>query len=166
MARRKTKIKILIQEYKDIFEPTVNERIDDLIKEDLPAIYLPYTPMNSVKEGLPLRDGVGFITIEEIFKNECVVEYIYRFTSTEYNYLFSRKAFESMSNGDYSFHYDKVENDIPHPPHITSIFPSIRWISKAISLEDFLSFIRTTFFKIENGKYIRKTGNLWDSRFV
>ena len=127
MARRRTQIKILINEYRDIFEPYVNEQIDGLIKEDLPAIYLPYTPMNSVKEGLPLRDGVGFITIEEIFKNDCVVEYIYRFTSTEYNYLFARNAFEAMNNGFYSFHYDKVENNIPHYPHITSIFPSIRW---------------------------------------
>ncbi len=170
MSNRESKIKILIKKrFGDIFEGVVVDRLDGLIKK-IPLseggyeIRIPDVSPNSTNYGLPLKDGVGYISIQETFKGG-VVSYVYRFATCEYECLFSRVYKDVSEPRNFSFHYDKDENNKPHPPHITVVLRSLRYPSEEITLEGFLEFIRETFFTMSQGNLCRKQGNIWDSRF-
>lgn len=170
MANREAQIKDLIKkEFRDIFETEVLANLDRLIKK-IPLsekgleIRLPDVPPGVPDSGLPLEDGVGYISIQETFRGE-VVSYVYRFATHEYECLFSGVNKGIFGPEDFCFHYDKDENNKPHSPHITVVLRSLRYPSKEIKLKEFLEFIRGTFFTMSQGKLCRKQGNIWDGRF-
>jgi len=166
MSNRVSQIKNIINNYNDIFDSSVVTNLNNLIKIDGEEIYFPYIPQYSPELGLKLKDDVGVITIQETYKNNSVVSYIYRFTSLKYEYIFYRCKSNDNCLGLYSFHYDLEENDDHHPPHVTSMLPSIRHYSKKIDLEDFLNFIQSNFYCNLQGITTCKMGNIWDNRFI
>ena len=164
MANRISQIKNTIKDFKDIFEEDVLQNLDNLIKTDSPEIYLPDINLDSLEQGLALKENVGFISIQETYKEE-VVAYVYRFFTLEYQCLFCKNN-TSDHVDNFSFHYDKTENNIPHPPHLSTMFRSLRYYSRDIELREFLEFIEDTFFIRDQGNLVRKNGHLWDSRFI
>lgn len=133
-------------------------------------IYLPQSDIKG-KNSLPLVDGVGSITIEEtVDKDSIVTGYTYRFFSKEYIYSTYRLSntnslvLEKKEEEYFSFHYDRFVDDTPHSPHVTVGYPTIRYISKEIKIDDFLAFIKETFFTYEGVKLKAKKYPIWVNR--
>jgi hypothetical protein len=168
MSSRLSQIKhILTSRYSDLFESNTLSTLK--IKQDTTGeqIWAPEPlPIDDVSGGIPLRDGVGFIRIQERFKNGGVVSYIYKFTSNEYIFTTERTGASQLRDECriFDFHYDKEENDMPHGPHVNVVFPSLRHMSTQIKLEDFLSFVRDHFFEVSSGKLVKRNNPIWVNR--
>ena len=110
--------------------------------------------------------GVGFITLEETVHQETgILSYTYRFISDDYLYTTSRVSNnESDKHKVFSFHYDFYENNTPHEPHVTVCHPTMRYISRQITLEQFLSFVKDSFFYYEADKLRAKKDSIWFNR--
>jgi len=160
MSSRISQVKVILgSKFKHLFKNP--EKIE--VKKSNESIFV---PDEGLTRTVPLKDGVGAISICEKIKNDNVVFYIYRFESHQYNCLTGKINSEETSECEnFYFHYDKCENDEPHPPHLTVIYPDIRYISKHISLEDFLLQIQNTFFIPDSlGRMMAKKDCLWFSK--
>ncbi|XOB46321.1 MAG: hypothetical protein ACKKMV_02630 [Candidatus Nealsonbacteria bacterium] len=161
MAKRAVKIKIIIEGFKNLFD-FQGQPLPLKFKKGL--IYVPdRTSLRDRRAGLKLKDNVGFITIKEIVKGNRCVGYVYRFCSSEYECLTYRES-DNIDDRcrDFSFHYQKCEDNTPHDPHVSVLYPSIRYHSREIGLKEFLFFIKETFFTPEG---TRKKDPIWCNRF-
>ena len=161
---RKTQIKNVFKNYQEIFDQSVSINPIDSHGEKDSVIYVPkLVNHDNPSEGVPLKDRVGFLSLrEEVDSNGNVLGYLYRFTSDEYIYIAEKKnhrADDWMKEGFFNFHYQK---DRQHDmPHVSFLHSSIKYISREIDLNDFLDFIKRTFFV--NGS--RNNSLPWHSRF-
>jgi hypothetical protein len=160
MANRETQIKILYNKYSHLFGCPINSIA---IKKEKNLIHSPFSG-RSYMDGIPLKDGVGFITISELYESDEVKSYTYRFFSKEYKCITICTSDNSRDKQAFEFHYDKVKDDIPHKPHLSIIYTDIRYLTEKITLEQFLMFIQETFFVRDEGKFKRKQGKLWANR--
>ena len=164
MPNREAQVrKILTKDFSDLFDQTILATLP-IKTNGRQQLWVP-RPLSIKELGVPLRDGVGHIRIEETFdRSGRVTSYIYKFSSNEY--LFTTTRVEPLENNcePFDFHYDKEEGDKPHEPHLNVVHPSLRYISRHIELEEFLGFIRNHFFESSQGKLVRKTGHLWANR--
>jgi hypothetical protein len=129
-------------------------------------ILFPESDINATKY-ITLVEGVGGITIEETVDSENnVLRYTYRFLSGDYMYSTTRISnYETKENEIFSFHYDFYKNNHPHEPHLSVCYPTIRYISKKITIDEFLLFIRDTFFDYgADGKLKAKKDSVWSNR--
>ena len=153
-----TRIKITFKSFKDIFEIDRWSKDCPPFKKSSKKLML-YIPNENIKihedtpSGLKLKDGVGYIRIQEELNKEGIpVSYMYSFISSEYDYLIAKNnnenALKSIDGiGCFCFHFQKDEDNNPHEPHISVMNPSaFRYPSGKISLEEFLSFIRNSFY--------------------
>lgn len=119
---------------------------------------------------IPLIENVGAITLEEtVDQKGTILNYSYRFISNEYIFTTSRilsTEKKVLDNGSeiFSFHYDFFIDNKPHEPHVTVCHPTIRYISKQISIDEFFSFIKETFFCYEAGKLRARKDSIWLNR--
>ena len=169
MPNRKVQIKEVFREFKDLFDDKTN--LNDLsIKSSSNGeeIYVPYPISMNSYEGVELKESAGCIAIQEkLDKKGGIVSYRYKYFLSEYEYLICSKHKDKNNDhcGVFNFHYDKDENNNPHKPHVTVLFPSIRYISEEITLKEFLMFIKEHFFENREGLLCRKNFTIWDSRF-
>lgn len=173
MPNRKVQIREIFREYKYLFdEKKVNVERDGIIalgpKSDdgFQQIWVPkYLSCDTKQNGLPLKEKVGFILIQETIKNGKVVAYCYSFESDQYLCTTSCTITGQEDKGKaFWCHYDRERDDVPHCPHVTVLYPSIRYISRPVGLKEFLSFIEKTFFKESAGVWRKKGGPIWVSR--
>jgi len=144
MANRDVQVKIILNEFKHLFADADEWKINNL-KTGGNILYVPYRINLDENDGLLLKNNAGFISIQETFDQDKVLSYVYRFSSKEYQCLTCKYDITSDVI-PLGFHYDSCENDLPHEPHVSVIYPSIRYISKKIELREFLSFIQNNFF--------------------
>lgn len=175
MSSRVSQLKnILINDYGSLFEEQTVALINPKStgsRSGEKTIYLPESNLKG-ENSINLVCGVGSITIQEtVDKNDTVIGYIYRFFSNEYicdTYRISEIASTSLEKDEqkiFSFHYDRTVDNIPHPPHVTVGHPTIRYISKEIKIQEFLDFIKDTFFSYgAGGKLITKKDPIWCNR--
>ncbi|HCY17744.1 TPA: hypothetical protein DHT42_00885 [Candidatus Nomurabacteria bacterium] len=161
MSNVDAKIKITFREFKDIFENWDKNYPPSKKSGDGRVVYIPDENVeihNNLLNGLKLKNEVGFITIQQtIDKNGEPVSYIYRFVSSEYEYLICKRNVNNCDNqGNFYFHFDKCEDDRPHKPHISVMSPPFRYISNHIELKEFLEFIRDNFYSPRGNVLIKK----------
>ena len=157
MSNVDAKIKIIFREFRDIFDnwhnnyPSIKKSVG---QDNGQIMYIPNNVevFSNSLDGLKLKDGIGFITIQQIVnKAGETVAYNYRFVSSEYEYLVCKKNVGNCDiQGNFHFHFDKCENNIPHKPHVSVMSPSFRYISSDIDLRKFLEFIRDNFYLPQN----------------
>ena len=160
---RKKEIKSTFKSHRAILNQSVSIKPLDSRGKTVSLIYVPRdVDLNNPSEGVPLKEGVGFLSLrEEVDNNGHVLGYLYRFTSNEYIYIAQKKnrVDDWMKEGFFNFHYQK---DQQHDgPHVSFLHSGIRYISREIDLNGFLDFIERTFFV--NGS--RKNSLPWHSRF-
>lgn len=161
---RKTQIKDTFRSHRAILDESASIKPIDSRGKTVSLIYVPRdVNLNNPSEGVPLKEGVGFLSLrEEVDNNGNVLGYLYRFTSDEYIYIAEKKNYgvdDWMKEGFFNFHYQK---DQQHDgPHVSFLHSSIRYISREIDLNEFLDFIERTFFV--NGS--RNNSLPWHSRF-
>lgn len=163
---RKRQIESAFKNYQSIFDPSAKIEIKGGVGEKTNIIFVPnIVDHDNPCGGLPLKEGVGYLSIKEDLDDQGkVLGYLYRFTSDEYTYIADKKQANSDWDGFFNFHYQKDanrEDDKHRDPHISFLHSSIGYISRAISLEEFLSFVERTFFI--NGA--RKNSLPWHSHF-
>ena len=157
MSNVDAKIKIAFREFKDIFENWHQNYPPSKKSGDGRILYIPNEKVevhsNSL-DGLKLKDGVGFITIQQTLDREGrPIAYTYRFVSSEYEYLVCNRSVVNCDNqGNFYFHFDRCENDRPHKPHVSVMSPPFRYISSCIELKEFLEFVRNNFYSSQNTK--------------
>lgn len=164
MANREAEIETELKNFSHIFERDAlkiyrKKRIGN-------NLYWPYIAMDQVG-GLPLKDGVGFISIQEKINNNQRISYTYKFSSLEYKILTSRNnVIECSPISPLIFHYDKEENDKPDKPHLSVVYPSIRYLTGDISLKDFLLSLEKYFFSIVQSSHLKKQDHIWCNKPV
>lgn len=153
MKNTSAKIKITFKKFKDIFDEW-REDYPPLKKSSRQSdLYIPDSVTGG--QGLKLKGGVGYIKIrQKLNKNGVPVSYLYSFVSTEYDYLVVKNCCEKIDSlGEFCFHFQMDENDIPHKPHVSVMSPSaFRYYSKNITLAEFLTFIRDHFYSTGGNK--------------
>ena len=162
MSSIEAKLRITFKEFRDIFENWDTQYPP--IKKANSLLYIPklFPVHNNPSDGLRLKDGVGFVAIQqEINKKGEPISYNYCFTSSIYQYLLTNNESGITTDVDnFYFRFDKCKNNEPHNPHISVMSPScIRYISKDIELRDFLLFIKEHFYDGST-----KKTNLFDNR--
>lgn len=165
---RIAKLKAAIGKNKDIFDP-VALKIQPKESPGLKKL-VRWPDVSRADHGIPLAGGVGSIAVEEtIDKGGQVVEYVYKFISGEYKCVTSHEVEGQHGSpthfGEFAFHYDKCEDNKPHPPHISlDSYPSIRYFSREIRFDEFLDFVRETFFVEKGGVWSKKNDPIWFNR--
>lgn len=158
IEKRKTQIKIILDQYKNLFfkDHLSSPRVANKI------IYFPDQVPLDQPSGEPLKDGVGFLSIKEEIQEDIdrPISYIYRFTTNEFDYIAAKKSCSETWQGFFNFHYQK--DDGHQSPHVSFLHSAIRYLSRDITLEEFLMFIKETFFRSDG---LRKQGKPWDSTF-
>lgn len=157
-------IKITFRKFREIFENWDNDYppIKKSAGQDNgQVVYIPDDGVeiyNNSLCGLKLKDGVGFITIRQtVDKSGEPIAYVYRFVSSEYEYLICKRNVANCDNqGNFYFHFDKCEDDKPHKPHISVMRPPFRYISSRIELKEFLEFIRDNFYSPRGNTFAKK----------
>lgn len=157
MSNVDAKLKIAFREFKDIFENWHHNYPPSKKSGDGRVLYIPDEKVevhSNSPGGLELKDGVGFITIQQTIDGEGKpVAYAYRFVSSEYEYLVCKRNVVNCDNqGNFYFHFDSCENDKPHKPHVSVMSPSFRYISSYIELKEFFEFIRDNFYSPQSTK--------------
>lgn len=160
---RKTQIKAVFRNHRTILDSSVGIKPIDSRGKTYNLIYVPKrVDHGDPRQGLALKEGVGYLSItEEVNSRGERIGYVYRFTSDEYTYIADKKSGggDWMPDNFFNFHYQKDKN---HDwPHVSFLHPSIRYISRDITLDDFLNFVENTFFV--NGN--RKSSLPWHSHF-
>ncbi len=163
MANREAQIKGILSDFNHLFIENINSIP---VKRMNNKFFCPYhVNIKAEDEGIILKDKVGYITIAELFEDNQVKSYTYRFISGHYKLITICTDDNKESDPDkFRFYYDKLENDKPHKPHFTVIYPDIRYMTNEIKLNEFLSFIQESFYTRKDGEFIRKKGKLWDNR--
>lgn len=161
MSNVDAKIKIAFREFKDIFEDWHQNYPPSKKGGDGRIVYIPDDNVaihNNSFSGLKLKGEVGFITIQQtVNKDGEAIAYIYRFVSSEYEYLIcKRNVSDCDSQANFYFHFDKCEDDKPHKPHISVMSPPLRYISSRIELKEFLGFIRENFYSPQGNTFAKK----------
>lgn len=165
MLKRKQQIECLIKDYKHIFDGKLVSNFSHHFRYFNNVIYVPYVPLGDIN-GLLLKDGVGYVTIQETFKDNTVVSYIYRFLSNEYKCSTCRGRYTENHCEYLSFHYQMDEENKPHEPHVSVIYPSLRHISRKIDLKTFFQLIEENFYYNRSDSYQKKENHIWANRAV
>lgn len=161
MANRITEIKLILEEYKYLF---VGSFKGISIKQSSNKIFLPSESLQS--PGILLNNNIGQVYISETIEKNKVIEYTYSFHSEEYECLTYRKGKNQTDCTNFYFHYDKCKNNKPHFPHLSVIYPAIRYRSPDIKLEDFFLFLENTFFKKKKDLCEATDINIWCNRII
>lgn len=161
---RKTQIKTTFRNHQVILDWPVSIEPIESRGKNVSVIYVPRPRdfnIDNPSAGVPLKEGVGFLSLKEEVDNEGnVLGYLYRFTSDEYTYIADKKN-HGVDDwiGFFNFHY---QNDRQHDePHVSFLHSGIRYISRKIDLNEFLDFIERTFFVSGS----RKNSLPWHSHF-
>lgn len=165
MPNRKAQITEIFREFSDMFD---NGTPSIKLSPDEQDVYVPHPISPDAHDyGTRLKEDAGYIALQEkINKSGDRISYVYRYFSPEYECLTYKGGSGGGDHCDvFNFHYDGYEDNIPHEPHINVLFPSIRYMSKKITLKDFLIFIREHFFENREGLLHKKVFNIWDNRF-
>ena len=160
---RKRQIESVFTSHKSILDSSARIEFKKGTGKNVNVVFIPRPiDFDNPREGLPLRDGVGYLSIKEELDNEGkVMGYLYRFTSDDFEYIAAKKSSGADNDwlGFFNFHYQK---DRQHDePHVSFLHSSMRYISREIDLNEFLNFIERTFFT--NGS--RNNSSPWHSRF-
>jgi hypothetical protein len=147
----------------DIFDPSSKYllRKNDQIpfNEDVLFGYTFYAPKQlnrDAVDGIKLKDGKGYISISETYKQVNLHDYIkiahvYRYITNEYTYECKSSGLNSKII-PYNFHYDMdLEFDTPQHPlvHLQVLHSVPRFPVKEKSLEEFLERVKVTCFDEE-----------------
>jgi hypothetical protein len=161
---RKRQIENDFREHKTLFDfPLTQVEMRSTPGKNVSVIYVPRDiSLNNPNEGLPLKDGIGFLSVkEEVDNNGNRIGYLYRFTSDEYTYIAAKKDSCQSDLMEYFFNFHYQKDPRHEGPHISFLHPSIPYISRDISLSEFLGFLKRTFF-IDG---LRKNSLPWHSHF-
>lgn len=171
MPNRESQIRSILSKYKYLFEEEVGSRgiaLGPKSSDGYQQIWVPkYLPRDAKQNSLRLKDEVGFISIQETVKSGEgePVAYCYSFESNQYLCTTSCTITgQEDKEKTFWFHYDKEKDNIPHYPHVSILYRPIRYFSKPLKLDEFLSFIRDTFFEELAGAWNKRQTQIWASR--
>lgn len=176
----KDRIKKTLNEYKDIFDlgtpsPYVNNIHLEVIKskiEQWEALKLQLPKVSRDKcEGIKLKDGKGYISIEEKYQaiNKSKfkkIQHVYKYMSADHKYLCTstNNPGEIMT---YGFHYDTDMNyfnkegikKLDHHPvnhlHVLHPVPRFKTIDD-MALEEFFKSVKALFDGTDNPIFLKK----------
>src|SRR3989344_204902 len=98
-----------------------------------------FVSIRTPTDGLELKNGFGYISIQERWIDGELIEYVYRFNSSHYTCLTEFKVTGDINEEPLNLHYDL--SPAHEGPHLSVLYPSIRYKTPKIDVRGFLEFI-------------------------